>query len=527
MNYLSGSIFICVMMVITGSINTISTKLADITKSENIEGENKLFNHPFFQACCMFFGEMCCFAVFKLGEWRERRSSAGTRYLQIEGGDDAEVDDEGRPLKSDWNPVLFALPACCDMTATSLMYIGLSWTYASIFQMLRGSVMIFTGIFSVMFLGRRLKKYNWFGMFVVLIGLTLVGVSSIMGPSDSASAPNPVGGVIVILAAQLVQATQMVVEEKFLSSLKLVPLQAVGWEGIWGFSILSILLIPMYFIPGPSEGGRLENAPDAFVQMGNSTVVLLAILGNIVSIGFFNYFGVTVTKTMSATTRMVLDSVRTLVIWVFGLLVGWEEFQYMQAIGFPFLIIGMFIYNGSLKVPCFAEEYIVKEEDDDMYNGAYDGKSGGKTKDDINLHDVLANDEASALFRQHCDDSREARNMYSFYADVCKFRGDRKAAGDIMNTYFVPEAAYPVSIDGLTRRQLEERFEQGEYSEDMFDVARDSVLRSIEREVYPSFKSTQSFSCLAVVGPRNKTEARALRVRRPGLTTTLTLRVVG
>ena len=42
---------------------------------------------------------------------------------------------------------------------------------------------------------------------------------------------------------------------------------------------------------------------------------MLATLGNVASIAFFNFFGISVTKEMSATTRMVLDSIRTFVIW--------------------------------------------------------------------------------------------------------------------------------------------------------------------------------------------------------------------
>lgn len=38
----------------------------------------------------------------------------------------------------EFNPWIFMPPAMCDMIATSLMYIGLTLTYASSFQMLRG-----------------------------------------------------------------------------------------------------------------------------------------------------------------------------------------------------------------------------------------------------------------------------------------------------------------------------------------------------------------------------------------------------
>lgn len=45
---------------------------------------------------------------------------------------------------------------------------------------------------------------------------------------------------------------------------------------------------------------------------GNNSLLLMALLGTIISIAFFNFAGISVTKEMSATTRMVLDSVRYL-----------------------------------------------------------------------------------------------------------------------------------------------------------------------------------------------------------------------
>jgi len=42
---------------------------------------------------------------------------------------------------------------------------------------------------------------------------------------------------------------------------------------------------------------------------------------------------------------MVLDSIRTVVIWAVDLIVGWEKFQYLQIIGFVLLILGTMFYN--------------------------------------------------------------------------------------------------------------------------------------------------------------------------------------
>lgn len=122
------------------------------------------------------------------------------------------------------------------------------------------------------------------------------------------------------------------------------------FSGLFGFIILTILLIPFYYIPAGgfsnSERGVLEDSLDAFCQMGRQPLIILALIGNITSIAFFNFAGISVTKEISATTRMVLDSLRTLVIWVVSLAVGWEQFHPLQILGFVILLLGTCLYNG-------------------------------------------------------------------------------------------------------------------------------------------------------------------------------------
>lgn len=95
-------------------------------------------------------------------------------------------------------------------------------------------------------------------------------------------------------------------------------------------------------------------------------MIVLALLGNTVSIAFFNFAGISVTKEISATTRMVLDSLRTVVIWVVSLALGWEQFHGLQVLGFIVLLVGAALYNGLhrpllAKIPCCAN--MVEEEE--------------------------------------------------------------------------------------------------------------------------------------------------------------------
>lgn len=142
-----------------------------------------------------------------------------------------------------------------DMIATSTMYIGLNLTYASSFQMLRGSVIVFVAIFSMIFLQRRLQLREWTGIIFIIIGLACVGLSDMLGTSSSNddNKTSVLIGDSLIILAQIITASQMVFEERFVAGLDIPALQAVGWEGFFGFFVLSLLLIPMYFISVPAK----------------------------------------------------------------------------------------------------------------------------------------------------------------------------------------------------------------------------------------------------------------------------------
>merc|ERR1712142_475441 len=362
-------------MLLFGSFNTLSVKWADTMTSKSVDGTMRPFNHPFLQATGMFLGEMMCMLAFWVVRYRRQQHTP--------------LSEENAPKK--FNPLVFLPPALCDMTATSVQYIGLTLTYASSFQMLRGAVIIFTGILSTIFLRRRLAWFKWAGMVFVIGGLVTVGVSDMLNqkdctPSDhnntittdkphhqfsimdapiSLADTKPVCkndttnifvGDLLIFCSQIIVASQMVYEEKFITKYNVPALQAVGWEGTFGFTTLAILLIPFSFIyVGPQFGNNprhvLEDAYDGVFQLAHNPLLALAFTGTVISIAFFNFAGISVTKELSATTRMVLDSIRTLTIWMFSVGVGWQDFYLLQLAGFCILVTGMCLYNDILILP--------------------------------------------------------------------------------------------------------------------------------------------------------------------------------
>ncbi len=58
---------------------------------------------------------------------------------------------------------------------------------ASVYQMLRGAEILFSAIFAVIFLKRSLNKFHYCGIAGCLVGICMVGASSLLSPSGGGS----------------------------------------------------------------------------------------------------------------------------------------------------------------------------------------------------------------------------------------------------------------------------------------------------------------------------------------------------
>jgi hypothetical protein len=114
----------------------------------------------------------------------------------------------------------------------------------------------------------------------------------------------------------------------------------------------------MYFINVGETFGKnprhvMEDALDGFYQLYNNGSLLALFIANIFSIGIHLFAGTSITKEIDATTRVVLDSIRILIIWTVSLAIGSQAFHALHLFGFLVFIIGVCIYNEILVVPFF------------------------------------------------------------------------------------------------------------------------------------------------------------------------------
>lgn len=343
----------------------------------------------------MFIGEMGCWLVvfgFYLYRVLVLRNKDAPMLYQPVNSEEADDEDDGHLDASDsdgpnpvvkplvpnaddrapltgWKVTLLALPAACDITGTTLMNVGLLFVAASIYQMTRGALVLFVGLFSVLFLKRKLFLYHWLSLFIVVLGVALVGLAGAIFKGDknshttvrdgldlvrvmtvsiardvAAKAAEPdvlrtVLGIFLIAFAQIFTATQFCVEEWILEKYALEPLKVVSWEGLFGFVITVILQVILHFSVGVTEKGKhgFFDMVDGYDQMFTHKTIAVTSLLIMISIGGFNFFGLSVTRSISATSRSIIDTCRTLFIWLVSLGLGWESFKWLQVVGFAFV----------------------------------------------------------------------------------------------------------------------------------------------------------------------------------------------
>jgi len=373
MGYMTG--VVVAGMLIFGTCTVVTQKLILSMDGVGRYGDVHQFKKPWFQTEAMFIGMFGCLAVYEVmrivKRFKEKKNPvedvSETKPLV---NSDSVKEKKGMPVWKQY--CIVCTPALCDMCATAMMNVSLLWIAASVWQMLRGSMVIFSAVFSKIFLHRELHASHWTGVGIVAFSLAVVAFAALNSPplpkgsSSSSSEGRNVStaqaalGCALVVLGQVIQASQIVVEEYLLKEIVLHPVLVVGLEGFWGTIATSILLCFTSFIPTDYGG---EDAIDTLYMFFHNGKILGTGIFYAIVILCYNLFGMFVTSYTSAVLRTILEGLRCACIWVtnlfiFYVVIGpnpnfgeiWSEWSYLQFCGFLFLLLGMFVYNGIARI---------------------------------------------------------------------------------------------------------------------------------------------------------------------------------
>jgi drug/metabolite transporter (DMT)-like permease len=229
-----------------------------------------------------------------------------TALLRGEAGADQAP---GRlPLKT---VLAVALPSLLDLLQTVGANVGLLWISSSVYQMARGSVIIFSAFLSVRLMGKRLYAYHYASIALVAISVVLVGWAGTTDSSASAAdSSHALFGLIFIVLAQLLTALQIVVEEHLMLELNLSPMLLVGLEGLWGLAFFVVLVPVLSLTPATSTAFAKiwhEDFYDSTIKIWNSPTLAALIVAYVVAVGTLNVTANYVTKHLSAVMRSIAE----------------------------------------------------------------------------------------------------------------------------------------------------------------------------------------------------------------------------
>lgn len=285
-----------------------------------------------------------------------------------------------------------------DLSASAIGGIGLLYIDASANQMLRGSSVVFTAILSRFILRRYLNCKQWSGIFSVVIGLVLVGMSGLFRadallaskiaggaaytpPASQVSPSSVLLGLLLILLGSLLNSIQNVFEEMLVKRIggeAIEPLELVGWEGVWGMIITGGIVLPVVHMLHGGNCGRIENMVDTWHLMSRSLLILMLVLGYTVALALLNAFSVILSREVSATFRQLINALRVIFIWGISILLfyvwshrtlgeGWDVYSYFQLGGFIMLIGGTIIYGTKEKTMEENPYAPTSSDDDDLH----------------------------------------------------------------------------------------------------------------------------------------------------------------
>ncbi|KAH0795993.1 putative integral membrane protein [Histomonas meleagridis] len=351
-----------------GAFSALLTNLIYSTSTYGFHHVNKKFEKPWFQGWAMFLG-----MTLLIFDTRFIRGCKCPSY--VIGG-----------TVRGWGLFrVVSIPALCDLFATVLQNIAFLYLTPSIWQMMRGSILLFTALFAIFYRHKKLSWVDWFGVVTTIVGITIVGLSSILSETKAVESSTGMKllAMLLIVIAQALQAFQTIVEEELLHDVDATESEVVSYEGIWGLFFSTFITMPIANILPESVSGIYENSLESFYMLSHSWQLVLLTIAYVVVIVGYNWSGMIVTSFSSAIHRNIYEALRSIAVWALSVIVYYlfpnsgagEKLKLMslvQLLGFAISILGSFIYNRVLKFPCYnyeADEAMNQQTNDN--NGEY------------------------------------------------------------------------------------------------------------------------------------------------------------
>uniref|UniRef100_T1PMU8 Multidrug resistance efflux transporter n=1 Tax=Musca domestica TaxID=7370 RepID=T1PMU8_MUSDO len=340
---------IILLFLISSTCNTLLIKWTNTLKGECYDGKWRYFQHPVALTFLMFLGECICFLIYKTIFALLRRRNDGSEDNNLLTSGDRE-----------FRPMAMLLPAFLNTITTVMLLTGLYLTYASSFQAIRCSTIIFIGLFGSIYMNQHLIGRHWSAIIIIACGLTIIistDMQRIVYDQASLAHPNSnavLSGDLLIICGSIFQAAKMIYEEKYVKACNVPILQALGWQGVFGVVITGFLGICMNYLPTPispfNDSSRevFDDLQDIFSQLQSNPWLIVAVCIFVVTTAIHGYTSLAIIRFSSSANLILADSIRCYLVWLMACLLDWEYINLVTIIGYVILQLGLITYRRAI-----------------------------------------------------------------------------------------------------------------------------------------------------------------------------------
>lgn len=259
--------------------------------------------------------------------------------------------------------VFIVLPACLDTVTCALLMAGSMFIPISLTLTLKGIRILFSSILVILIFNRKQKNYNWAGVAIAMLGVSMAALSAVLNNNAAGSAAGSdtsttMLGIGLVVASEFFRSLMVVTQEYLIKVIKCDPSFMIGLQGVYGGILVVLLMILAWLaIPGKDVGNSFENLQSTFQLASQSSLIItiLAILPLIVVLGFV--CSAMVTKLLSSVHNAMASVTMTALAWLMELFIYyvvdknygnlWGPYSALQLVGFTLVVLALLVYDGT------------------------------------------------------------------------------------------------------------------------------------------------------------------------------------
>ncbi len=251
------------------------------------------------------------------------------------------------------------LASILNCISSTLYFYAYYFLRPTVFQMILGSVVIYTPLLSRIFLKKKLYKHTIIGILLSIIAFGLIcGFSFMLDKStdqpdyDFRTILTAIG---LMLIGLLFTSIQRVYEEYLLKNIETSVYRFIGLEGLFGVFLFAIIHTFVFGLVNYVNHTHLFDIGSTLIFLSrNPNLIFTSVL--LIGCHFLHELnGIIITKYVSATFRVVTDVLKVILVWfaeifIYDIESGIKNKYYYALFTFLFLFIYMLLIFGNILI---------------------------------------------------------------------------------------------------------------------------------------------------------------------------------